>query len=770
MSTKVHEEFEKLKAAYALNMCTVSVSQIVEYNDSYILEQEYEAILNNLNLEQMPKDEALLDILVKLLNVITFFRIDKIKRDQIEKKYQRRMKNAIWSAIPNIGFIVSGNPVTMALSLATQIGIGYMNYRKEKANALADREDSEVELRITAIEQFNALRRELFTTAWRLADEYKFPDRYRLTERQISQYNRILMDTDEIRKYERLESIKEKFEAYLPFWYFIGHTAKFIAEDDKNALSKDERNYYRKEAKKHFEKYYGLNSFNILRQDELSASFALEYIDLLLVEEKPDYEKIKDLLRHAVVMSGNVNDLLELCAMSYLKIGQTVEAEKILRNLVNEDYNIEANARLLSRIYVSDFLRMIDSQKMDTSLVTMKYKLLSNRVAPKYLFPMPERISLDTLQEDKSLQEKYLEEQKFVVKREYREALIQFITKYIVQFNKAIPTPRNNVSDEYFLNSEEAKVQRKKDIEHVLHSDKKDEYQKMIYSSGYRERFVELINEAIKALNELTIFRTADIREYFIRLLRKNLLFEMDTLKEIHTKLENKEFTAEDYEKLQEDFSFRSLSQESFEELKEYISNTIEGKNSLEELDNLELELIDFCKAHKIMERNINPCIEVESINYLPDIAYIPSGFLTQGDKENGISPKTFEQMLRAVKEMADSITLDEKKVKLLIHGTDSFNLYFENENFYEKSLKETTLAILDDLFLLDSDLLLTCDGVIPVQWNKVSGLYHFDSLKYRKNKIGLDWMKDYSNIYINIDNLYLLFQKLKKIRDDGRM
>jgi hypothetical protein len=30
--------------------------------------------------------------------------------------------------------------------------------------------------------------------------------------------------------------------------------------------------------------------------------------------------------------------------------------------------------------------------------------------------------------------------------------------------------------------------------------------------------------------------------------------------------------------------------------------------------------------------------------------------------------------------------------------------------------------------------------------------------------------MEDYSNIYINIDNLYLLFQKLKKIRDDGRM
>ena len=221
-------DLQKIKAAYALNMCTVSVSQIVDYNDEYILEQEYEAILNNLNLEQMPKDEALLDILVRLLNVITFFRIDKIKREQIEKKYQRRIKNAIWSAVPNIGVIVAGDPLTVGLSLATQVGIGYMNYRREKASAMADKEESEVELRITALEQFNALRRELFTTAWRLADKYDFPDKYRLTERQITQYNKILMDTNELRKYERLMAVQDKFEAYLPFWYFMGHSAKYI--------------------------------------------------------------------------------------------------------------------------------------------------------------------------------------------------------------------------------------------------------------------------------------------------------------------------------------------------------------------------------------------------------------------------------------------------------------------------------------------------------------------------------------------------------------
>ena len=41
-------EEDKKRAAYALNMCTVSVSQIVDYNDLNVLEQEYEAILNNL--------------------------------------------------------------------------------------------------------------------------------------------------------------------------------------------------------------------------------------------------------------------------------------------------------------------------------------------------------------------------------------------------------------------------------------------------------------------------------------------------------------------------------------------------------------------------------------------------------------------------------------------------------------------------------------------------------------------------------------------------
>ena len=57
------EDDNKFRAAYALNMCAVSVSQIIDYNDTYILNQEYDAVLNNLNLEKMLKDEALLNVI-----------------------------------------------------------------------------------------------------------------------------------------------------------------------------------------------------------------------------------------------------------------------------------------------------------------------------------------------------------------------------------------------------------------------------------------------------------------------------------------------------------------------------------------------------------------------------------------------------------------------------------------------------------------------------------------------------------------------------------
>lgn len=766
MREKQHDENEKLKAAYALNMCTVSVSQIVDYNDEYILEQEYNAILNNLNLEQIPKDEALLNILVKLLNVITFFRIDKIKKDQIEKKYQRRVKNAIWSAVPNIGLIVAGNPTTAALSLATQVGIGYLNYRREKANALADKEDSKVELRITAIEQFNALRRELFTTAWRLADEYEFPDSYRLTERQISQYNEILMDTDELRKYERLSSVADKFEAYLPFWYFMGHTAKYISEDKNNGLDPAARKYFSDQAKSHFEKYDRLNTFNILREDELTASFALEYIDLLLLEEKPDREKIKHLIETAVKMAGNANDILELCAISYLKIGKTESAERLLRNLVNESYNTETNSKLLSRIYVSEYL------KGSNPLARMQYGILKSRVAQTWLFPMPDYKGEDLALEDHQLQQEYLADQKYYLQKEYLDAVTLFIQKFVVLFNRIIPVPVDGAPDEYFLNTEAALKRRRQDIYDALNGEEGDDYRRLIRESGFRFRYVELINEMLNSLDELKVFREDKEKDFMILEIQRNMAEASGDLKTIQDHLNHgSEFSIVDYERIQKSFSFQRLTRDFFDTLRRHIIDRIDKIYSLDELDDLELDIVQLCRKQNIDKKEESADSSINGNNDQEENEYISQDVLGRNEKDERFSRHTFEKMLSEVKNSANAIVTDASgKVNFLIRGDAEFEVYFKNVKLSGGAFKAKTLAVIDDRTYADSDLFITCDGVVPVKRNKIDRIRDFSEIEYKGKSLSLGWPDEYANKSVNISNLYMLIEKLGKIRTDAKI
>ena len=375
------KEAEKKKVAYALNLCLISVSQIIDYNDLYVLEQEYESILNNINIEKMPKDEALLEILRQILDTITFFRIQEGEKYFIEQDYRNQIKNAIWKAVPNFGVIISGsqgNPWAALGMVATQVGIGYMNYRKAKAEINAKHERNEWDLQKSAIEQFNGLRRELFTTAWRLADEYKYKDEYRLTENQIKQYNQILMDTNPYRRYERLKDIEVNFEAYPPYWYLRGHAALEADEDKK--------------AKDDFKTFFDVKEKipSLLRCDEIVSACALEYIGLL--DKDTDKNEIKESLEKAVTNAGVKNDIIQLCAIAYMKNEFQDEAAALLRKLVREEYNEGINVQLLSSIYISQYLssqEQNDDKKMKH--FEEEYKTLTKYVDKDVLLPWPDK-------------------------------------------------------------------------------------------------------------------------------------------------------------------------------------------------------------------------------------------------------------------------------------------------------------------------------------------------------------------------------------------
>lgn len=786
-----HTYEEKLKAAYALNMCTVSISQIVDYNDLYVLEQEYDAILNNLNLKEMPKDEALLRIISEILNTITFFRIQEVKKNQIEKKYKQRLKNAIWSAIPSLSVIVPGNPATIALSLATQIGTGYMNYRKEKAESACEKEDAEIELQITAIEQINALRRELFTTAWRLADAYDFKDEWRLTEKQISQYNAILKDPDEYRRYARMEAVSDRFFAYPPFWYFYGHTANYIAEmarnrmralgekNDDNLAQYDQFynivNTYTGLAKQHYEHYYKLCNNNILREDQLTASFALEYVDILWYEESQQIEKILELLKLAERMAPNSFDILQLCAISYLKIGSTNDAARLLKILVNEDYNATSNAKMLSKIYVSTYLATENEHTLSN------YRILEQQIDPLYLYPMPNDLAEKS--ENQCLDSTYMAKQKAIVKKAYRITLDAFAKKNIGAFNAVLPAARNNIDnqEEYFSVTEAAKKQRIEDARKTFgNSHAREYYILAMKDRGFRYEYISILNRTISELETLSCFRSLETHDALIKIVEARLRSAKSALAALQMKIDEGVFSFDDYLVLSNDYSYQYFCKEFFHLLKSHISKAIDSICNMSDLDTYDFELTEFCDRNGLTspEEYLHIFRESDHVEVSPTEQVFFDGKLLGVDDDNSNSSASSIRaaLLQIVKEEQDKVILNSKNTFLHLLGDKEFDFYFQNKKLKVQSgsiylYKQKAFAILDDKTNKDYDLVFCVDGVIPVVKNTMRDIVDYwgivCSKEASKSVLLLNYPDEYANKNVDIAALKSIIDRIRaKLRE----
>lgn len=720
---KISDE-EKKKAAYALNMCTVSVSQIVDYDDINVLEQEYETILNNLNLEHMPKDDALRNIIRQLMDTITYFRIQEGDKEQIEKEYQQKMKNAIWSAVPNFGLIVAGgNLLTMGISLASQVGIGYMNYRRNKNSYLSEKDSKMWQLQRAAIEQFNGLRRELFDTAWRLADKYDFPDEYRLTEKQISQYNDILIDSDEIRKYERLDSIKDKFEAYPPFWYFFGNAANYIANNNK--FCEEVRNAYRPKAIKYFEKYEELCKNNILREDSLAASCALEHADILIRENKDDNkDKISNLIENAVKFSGNDNDIKELCVIAYLEIGDQKKAGQLLRILVNEGYNSTINAQILSSIYV---------HYMDK----INYELLASRFEPAYLYPMPE-----DGESIESVEEHFGSRLKDILNRKYSLALKGCIDKYTIEWNKitSVFNTDEEYPDAFFLDTQNGKSRRNRAALSLFQTSgvQKQNYLLRMKNTTLELDMLNILNDMFKALFGLDVFSDVSLQDNVVDIVSTNIKNDRDIVNKVKESMTSGEFDINAYRTIQE-ISLGRLVGTSKVVMLNKAREEVE-KSDINHLSVMEAKLTEFCNEHDI---NL-PDITLRDEGYLDD-AFEKTSRLFEPDlfgHKAVIDQKNadrVEKMAEFIKKQMNEISVAEPG-KVYYKSDSGFLGYFDNVAFEKHpDVLSLALMILSGAFHTkiaqkNVDLVFTTDGIIDVVNDSVKYLTPYEEVRIGGN------------------------------------
>ncbi len=741
---------QKMKTAYALNLCTVSVSQIIDYDDAIILEQEYEAILNNINIEKMPKDEALLKILKQLLDTITFFRIEEGDKALIDKEYQHRMKNAIWNAIPNFGLLIAGgNPFTMVGALASQIGIGYMNYRRAKAENALSYEKAMWQLHRSAIEQFNGLRRELFDTAWRLADAYEFPDSYRLTERQVKQYDDILMDPDPYRRYERLNTIKDAFVAYPPFWYFWGSTANELI----NISTGDEADFYRSNAKTFYDIFIrAFTECNLLRENQIASSCALEYINLLDAEE--DKDKIIELLEIATTMSGNANDVLQLCAFGYLKINKYQEAAEILRVLVNERYNPIVNGQLLSGLYVSSYI------EGDESVVPL-YGRLKTRVDKEYLYCLPDKSDTVDMQ---SISDSFIASQKEILSKKYGIAIDRFRHKYRVLFGRCIPVPGSKeYTDSYYDESVDAFSARRADGQLLKEKHGLEHYADSVVQYDYPYNYLTLFNKMFDDVCELNC--TQGKEEELLQALSKGLIQKRNQIKEIRKKAEDRaKFTLETYYEMLS-LGFDQFSGEFFALIIQYATEYLNTKKTIVSMNDAETNLRTFCLKQGF--GSPDEMYDTADDLIIPDDdqpkMYLGLELIDEGESTIVIDQKR-EETLDVIRRSYSRIILDKELVDLVFEGSEAFDRYFITLEVPDKrNIRRKTVAILDDKTTLDNDLLFTTEGVIRIQKRKMKSVVPYDEILVNKTKQGegLIIHSDFTNGHISMPFLIDLIEQL---------
>ena len=711
--TPEQQELRGRKAAYALNLCTVSVSQIIDYDDIAVMEHEYEAILNNLNLQNMPKDQELLNILNHLLDTITFFRIQEKEKVLVEKRYQSQVKNAIWEAVPSLSILTNWRD---PLNVVATVGLSYMNYRRKKATYALEKEFEDFQLERAAMEQFNNLQRELFDTSWRLADVYNFNDKYRLTERQIRQYNEILMDSDPIRRFERLDSIQENFVAYPPYWYYLGHAALEIVNKDKRTqttLSEAKKQSYINIAQKAFDKLLNDKLYDILREDAIVSACALEYIDTL--DAQKDKNKIEQLIKRAYEMSGNAYDIWQFCALAYLRIDKMGEACTLLRRLVNEGYNEEMNAQLLSSIYMKIYVYSGSKDAIED------YKVLSLRTRSYDLFSIPEARTVEAYDE---CQREFVEAKKRRLKERYGTVLLNYMHSCNLEFSKLYNAYVNRAVT---------------DREEIISF-----FNRKVLPAVY-----ELPGMSRPAQHEVLNLVALKLEKY-----KNKFLFENDEKKD----------------KKQDNNLFVEIMYPAFSNIGERIKVHIDTAENLADVSEAENKLTKFCESVGIDVSCRLGMFEEGLDDNLLNVEVF--GKLSENAKKRAEQDKKAKDIL--TRHTSKVLKNNSKNTEIYVNSEKNkafYDKYFSDEIFYHgdyRFMMQTTVAILTDTKKHD-DIIITLDG-IRRRYHSI-GLFseqvRFDEIGWgKKGKeeilLGDIIWKKYSNADVNLGALLDLFRELK--------
>lgn len=318
---KLSNEQTQLQVLECLNLIAVSLTHIMTYNDKVILDQEYNTIINNLNLSNIP-DADIITLLQELMDLLTTSKINDRDREYLlsrfDKNVQTELKNRVKSRIFDTDIVI--NPYTTILTAVLSTGSFYFNYRSQMDAYAKEKEEGKWAIEVKTMQGLNNFYKKLLKYSWELMRRYNLPDKWRLDEKQLSDYTNILKEPDLAKRYRKLERIESSFQKFPPYWYYRGQSAQEIGNN--------------KEALRCFNQFQQIHQ-GILRKDPYAASVAM--CKTMLIMEHADINTLKSDLE--LILSNSDDDdwgNILFAALQYGRAGDADTAGKlILRNLDN---------------------------------------------------------------------------------------------------------------------------------------------------------------------------------------------------------------------------------------------------------------------------------------------------------------------------------------------------------------------------------------------------------------------------------------------------
>lgn len=347
----------QLQVLQSLNQIAVSLTHIITYNDKVVLDQEYNTIINNLNLSKIP-DADIITLLQELMDLLTSSKIQDHDRASLlrnyEKNVQEELKKRVRSRIFETDVVM--NPYTTILNAVLNVGSFYFNYRAKMEDYKKEQEEKVWLIEANTLQGLNNFYKKLLKYTWELMRRYNFPDEWRLDEKQLTDYTAILKEPDLELRYRKLERIENSFQKFPPYWYFRGQTAQEIGK--------------KKEALRCFNQFQQIHQ-GIFRKDPYAASTAMCKTLLMENQGAPDIIR-KDL----EVVLANSEDAdwgnILFAALQYARLGDADTAGRlILRNLDNGHIAFIENPEMIRTVGPALLLNappVVFNRVMDTVL------------------------------------------------------------------------------------------------------------------------------------------------------------------------------------------------------------------------------------------------------------------------------------------------------------------------------------------------------------------------------------------------------------------